>query len=82
MLVKLVLETTNAQKQNRSVMLLTGVGRNDKEEDQQQLQRERERKRGSNKGLWADLVLSGLLDALQDTKVLQRANAHTLHQAC
>lgn len=45
MLVKLVLETTNAQKQNRSVMLLTGVGRNDKEEDQQQLQREREEKR-------------------------------------
>ena len=48
MLVELVLETTDAQKQNRSVVLLTGVGRN--EEETQQTEREGKGKRGRTGG--------------------------------
>ena len=56
----------------------TAVGKikeNQEETDRVQAQK------GLEQRLWADLVLTGLLDALQDTKVFQRANTHTLDQA-
>ena len=78
MLIELMMETVDPQGRTRFCMSIELVQTKKNNQGEKRMQGRQE----VGQGLRADLVLSGLLDALQYTKILERANTHTLDQAC
>ena len=75
MLIELMMETVDTQEQTRFCM---SIGLVQTKKKNNQGERRMQGRQQVGQGLRADLVLSGLLDALQYTKILERANTHTL----